>query len=428
MEKAQENKSIFDLLKKLADIQFNRAKVGAAEFAKRGKNLVANKVNDMRECILESANEYNQRIEFVEGTKTIKSAMEANILRNYELSLSAAKREYEAMYNGIAKEKGNLEIIENTAMMRQAHFGKLLEEEKKKPEYAKREELKKQAKEAIDNGDNDKAATLIDEIRILSNSLKADEYEKEYKENLLTRKRVEEQRAKWEKILDGLYDEERKAIEIIAGKKENLLKTSDEKYLAVVGKQGLFKKIFGKLANMFLSGKKYSENVIKVLSDKVENTQKLMPDLAANVREKMQVGMADYQKIKEAFEKRLKEDEKEAEAAQRDNPADVRSKKMRDINREEEKAAAEEEGKEQKVENKKEESKETIEPKKEDEQEIKFIPNERVNPWKTDAMRKSAGAQAVARKDLTWRVVGKGKKLSIDKRKAGLEKDDGDER
>ena len=43
-------------------------------------------------------------------------------------------------------------------------------------------------------------------------------------------------------------------------------------------------------------------------------------------------------------------------------------------------------------------------------------------------MRKSAGAQAVARKDLTWRVVGKGKKLSIDKRKAGLEKDDGDER
>ena len=80
MENTQENKSIYDLLRELADIQFNRAKVEAATFTKKGKKLVSSKVNDMRECILESADEYNQKIEFVEGTKTIKNEIEANIL------------------------------------------------------------------------------------------------------------------------------------------------------------------------------------------------------------------------------------------------------------------------------------------------------------------------------------------------------------
>ena len=455
MEKAQENKSIFDLLKELADIQFNRAKVEAALFVKKGIKLISGKVSDMRDCILENAEEYHQKIEFIEGTKTIKNAIEANILRNYELSLNTAKREYEAMRNGIAKEKGNLETIENTAIMRQAKYGKLLEEEKKKPEFAKREELKKQAKEAIDNGDDDKAASLIEEIRVLNKSLKVKEYEKEYNENLLIRKRVEEQRKKWDKILDGLQGEERTAIEIITGKKENLLKKSDEKYLAVVGKQNWFKKVIGRIANAFVASKRYADNVTDVLNKKVENiSEKLVPGVVKTVEEKRE----ELKKRHEELDKKLKDELREEHVAlarylddKESKDTSRRSEKMYDITKEEEERAKEEskekakeeqendvkeeheeevreenkeevkeetkevdeatkeEVKDEAEEELKEEAREEIKEESKEEDKIEFKQNERINPWKLVGMGRTVG----------WRGVGKGRKLKIDNRKAG---------
>lgn len=453
MERAQENKSIFDLLKELADIQFNRAKVEAALFVKKGTKLVSSKVNDVRECILESAEEYHQRIEFIEGTKTIKNATEANILRNYELSLNVAKREYEAMRSGIAREKGNLETIENTAIMRQAKYGKLLEEEKKKPEFVKREELKKQAKEAIDNGDDDKAASLIDEIRVLNKSLKVGEYEKEYNENLLIRKRVEEQRAKWDKILDGLQEEERTAIEIMTGKKENLLKKTDEKYLAVIGKQNWFKKVIGRIANAFVASKRYADNVTDVLNRKVENLgEKLVPGVVRAVGEKR----AELEKRHEELDKKLKAELVEEHVAlasyldgKGSKDTSRRSEKMYDITKEEEEMAkeeskgktkgkakaepkkevkkepkeevkeeVEEEIKEEPKEEIKEEVREEIKEEAKEENKIEFKQNERINPWKVVGMGRTVG----------WRGVGKGKKIKIDKRKAGRPVKDEDEK
>ena len=453
MENTQENKSIYDLLRELADIQFNRAKVEAATFTKKGKKLVSSKVNDMRECILESADEYNQKIEFVEGTKTIKNEIEANILRNYELSLSTAKREFEAMHNGIAKEKGNLEIIENTAIMRQDYYGKLLEEEKKKPEYIRGEQLKKQIKDALDNGEDiEKVKVLVEELEITSKAHKVKEYEKEYNENLLTRKRVEEQRIKWDKILDGLQDEERKAIEIVTGKKEELLKASNEKYLTVIAQnQSWLKRAFGKLANIFMANKRYSDNVTKVLSDKVENlSEKIIPDLNEHTKKKAEELRENHEKLIKNFEldeKKYIEDNSQNKLAK---DTSGRSAKMYDITREEEskknirgtRSKAKEKAEKQKKfnednketvlekpqEQKKQEEKQEekieqtkVEPKEvqkteKNEKKIEFKTNERINPWKVVGMGKTVG----------WRGVGKGKKLSIDKKKAGLEKDDGE--
>ena len=99
MENIKQEKNVFELFKKLVDLECNNAKVEAVIFAKKGSRLVTNKVNDMHECIVENAKEYGKKIEFVNETQKIKSAIEANILRNYALSLEKVNKQFDNKRN-----------------------------------------------------------------------------------------------------------------------------------------------------------------------------------------------------------------------------------------------------------------------------------------------------------------------------------------
>ena len=144
MENVNQDKSIFELMKKIADLECNLAKVEAKTFARKGSRLIASKVNDMQECIVEKANEYGKQLEFVAETSKIKSGMEANIIRNYTLTLERINKCYDEQRKTIVAEQMSLKNLDTKATLEQDRIAKLRDEAKKAPEYAREKELREQ--------------------------------------------------------------------------------------------------------------------------------------------------------------------------------------------------------------------------------------------------------------------------------------------
>lgn len=285
MENTEKDKSVYELLKKLADLECNNAKVEAITFAKKGSRLVSNKVNDMQECIIENAKEYGRKIEFVNETAKIKSAIEANIIRNYTLSLEKVNRQFEEKYKAILEKSMELKNKDCEAIMVQNYIAGLRDEAKKKPEYAREKELQEQAKTAIDEGDYDKLEKINGELREISKINKATKYEMQVKYIRAERAKIAEAIKICEDEIKNCEEERRKAVELIAGRKENLLQTADKKYMLVIQNQNWIQKTLGKILNKINGSKRYTENVTNVLTKKVRDMDyKAMPAL----REKLQ--------------------------------------------------------------------------------------------------------------------------------------------
>ncbi len=290
MEIAKQEKSITELLKQLADLEFNNKKVQAIIFAKRGSRLVANKVNDMKECIEEKANEYGRKIEYVQDTSKLKSAIEANILRNYTLSLERVNKEFDNKYKGILEEIMELENMDTNIIIVQDHTARKRDEEKAKPEYAEEQKLKEDAKLALEDGDYDKLEGINKRLKEISKINKGTELEKKAKNIRADRAKIAEAIKLCYKELENCESERRTAMELIAGKKENLLQTADKKYLLVLEKQGFLQKAWGMLMNKINGSKRYTENVTNVLTQKVDNIEN---NAIPNLRKKLQKEIAE---------------------------------------------------------------------------------------------------------------------------------------
>ena len=292
MEVAKQEKSVTELLKQLADLEFNNKKVQAIIFAKRGSRLVANKVNDMKECIEEKANEYGRKIEYVQDTSKLKSAIEANILRNYTLSLERVNKEFDSKYKGILEEIMKLENMDTNITMLQDHNARMRDEEKAKPEYAEEQKLKEEAKSALEDGDYNKLEEINKRLKEISKINKGTELDKKAKNFRADRAKIAEAIKQCYKELENCEAERRTAMELIAGKKENLLQTADKKYLLVLEKQGFLQKAWGMLMNKINGSKRYTENVTNVLTEKVETIEN---NAIPNLRNKLQKEVAEIQ-------------------------------------------------------------------------------------------------------------------------------------
>ena len=271
MEGTNQDKKIYELLKKLADLECNHAKVEAITFAKKGSLLVAGKANDMANCIAENAREYGKKIEFVNETGKIKSAIEANIIRNYVLSLENVNKQFDIKYKMILEQKMRLQNKEVETEMIQNYIARKRDEAKELPEYAREKELQVQAKFAIDDGDYERLENINKELKDISKINKATKYEVQAKHLRAERARIEEAINKCEEELKNCLVERKQAIELIAGKKENLLKTADQKYLLVLQNTNWIQKTWGKILNKLNGNKRYTENVTNVLSKKVRD-------------------------------------------------------------------------------------------------------------------------------------------------------------
>lgn len=271
MENIKQEKNIFELFKTLVDLECNNAKVEAVIFAKKGSRLVANKVNDMHECIVENAKEYGKKIEFVNETQKIKSAIEANILRNYTLSLEKVNKQFDNKRKSIVGEKMRWEARRTVSAIQLDVISKMRDEAKKAPEYLREKTLQEQAKKAIDEGDYEKLSKINFELTEISKRNPATKLEAHSRELRAELALIEETLQMCEKEIKNCEIERRNSIELIAGKKENLLQTANKKYLLVLKNEGWLQKTWGKILNKLNGSKRYTENVTNVLSKKVRD-------------------------------------------------------------------------------------------------------------------------------------------------------------
>lgn len=286
MESVEQQKSVIELLKQIADLEFNNRKVEAIIFAKRGSRLVSNKVSEMQECIEENAKEYGKKLEYVQETSKLKSAIEANILRNYTLSLERVNKEFDNKYKTIEEQILKVEDKDIELLIKQDYFAMRRNEEKAKPEYAEEQKLKQEAIETIEDGDYKKLEQINTRLKEISKINNATIFEKMSKDIRADRAKLKETIELCKKELKNCELERKQAIELIAGKKENLLQTADKKYLLVLEKQGFLQKAWGMLMNKLNGSKRYTENVTNVLTNKVNSIEnKSIPSLSKKLHE-----------------------------------------------------------------------------------------------------------------------------------------------
>lgn len=298
MENTEKEKSVIELLKKLSDLECNNAKIEAIIFAKKGSRLVSNKVSDMQECIVENAKEYGKKIEFINETLKIKNAIEANIIRNYTLSLEKVNKQFDIKYKTILEKNLELKNKECEALMVQDYITGLRNEAQKKPEYLREKALQEQAKTAIDEGDYEKLEKINEELREISKINKATKYEMQVKHVRAERAKIAEAVRICEEEIKACEEERRKAIELIAGRKEDLLQTSDKKYLLVLQEQSWIQKTVGKILNRINGNKRYTENVTNVLSKRVRDVDyKAIPALRTKLQKETEGVMSKVQEI-----------------------------------------------------------------------------------------------------------------------------------
>lgn len=280
MGREEKDKSIYELLKKLIDLECNNAKVESVIFAKKGSRLVSNKVNDMQECIEENAREYGKKIEYVNETTKIKSAIEANILRNYTLSLEKVNKQYDIKRKNIIEQTMELNKKLYDSYISQSYIEDKIKIAKDSPEYSREKQLREEAKDAIDDGDYEKLSKINNELKIISKINPISLYERKSKQIRAEIAKVEEAKEMLNKEIEKCQEDRKQAIELITGRKENLLQRADKKYLLVLKNENFIQKALGKFLNKINGNKKYTENVTNVLTKKVRDVEyKSVPSL-----------------------------------------------------------------------------------------------------------------------------------------------------
>ena len=266
MENVNQDKSIFELMKKIADLECNLAKVEAKTFARKGSRLIASKDNDMQECIVEKANEYGKQLEFV---------------------------------------------------AEQDRIAKLRDEAKKAPEYAREKELREQVSRATEEGDYEELAKIVKELQEISKVNKATKYENQVKDIRAKRAMLAEAIEKCEEEIKICEAARNQTIEQVAGDKEGLLVKANEyynkAYLTVYKKPNFLQKIASQFLNKFYGSKRYTENVTNVLSKKVRDIDyKILPPLREKIKNETEVFLNKTNEITQNIKEKaqVKEDSK----------------------------------------------------------------------------------------------------------------------
>ncbi len=317
MENVNQDKSIFELMKKIADLECNLAKVEAKTFARKGSRLIASKVNDMQECIVEKANEYGKQLEFVAETSKIKSGIEANIIRNYTLTLERINKCYDEQRKTIVAEQMSLKNLDTKATLEQDRIAKLRDEAKKAPEYAREKELREQVSRATEEGDYEELAKIVKELQEISKVNKATKYENQVKDIRAKRAMLAEAIEKCEEEIKICEAARNQTIEQVAGDKEGLLVKANEyynkAYLTVYKKPNFLQKIASQFLNKFYGSKRYTENVTNVLSKKVRDIDyKILPPLREKIKNETEVFLNKTNEITQNIKEKaqVKEDSK----------------------------------------------------------------------------------------------------------------------
>lgn len=312
-------KELLALMKELAQIQIYNTMISAQIFAREGKTQIIDKVNDMKGKIMQQAEVFGQKAEKVEETYSLNKETKSNILQEYKESLVEIQEQYEIRNQAILQERTDWQNEEQATMLKEHELKQNRKEIKKSPQYAEQmkqeKALTKEIKKALDKGDLDTVAVKNEELKRLKAKNPLTRCEQEIKRVQQERQEIQRVIIQCETELENCAEDRNNSIEEATQNKDN--------QLMEMKKQNIFQKMIGFAMNKINGAKKFKDNVIKKVTEKVgyiknEKFPKIKQDTAEKIssfkegmREKkeqiLDKGRETKEQLMQKAEARLKE-------------------------------------------------------------------------------------------------------------------------
>lgn len=258
-------KELLALIKELAQIQMYNTIISAQIFAREGKEQIDDKVNEMKDKIMEQAGIFGQKARKVEETYNLNKETKNNILQEYRESLAQIEEQYEIRSQAILQERRDCQDEEQATMLKENELKQNKKQMKKSPQYIEqvREEkaLAKEIKKALDEGDLDTVTAKNEELKRLKAKNPLMKCDQEIEKIQQQREQIQQMISLCEQELENCENDRYNSIEQVTQDKDNKLME--------MKKQNILQKIAGAVMNKINGAKRFKDNVIQKVAEKV---------------------------------------------------------------------------------------------------------------------------------------------------------------
>lgn len=277
-------KELLALIKELACIQMYNTIISAQIFAREGKEQIDDKVNGMKDKIMEQAEVFGQKAKKVEETYSLNKENKNNILQEYRESLDLIEEQYEIRSQAILQERSDCQDEEQATMLKESELKQNRKQIKKSPQYieqVKQEKaLAKEIKKALDEGDLDTVTIKNEELKRLKAENPLMKCDQEIEKVQQQREQIQQMISLCEQELENCANERYDNIEQVTQDKDNKLME--------MKKQNIFQKIAGAVMNKINGAKRFKDNVMQKVAQKVGYIKnEKYPEIKRNTSERM---------------------------------------------------------------------------------------------------------------------------------------------
>lgn len=259
------SREFISLMKELDKVSKELGFTMQIKFEKEGKHLISEKVTEMFDSVKQQAKNLGQKIEQVEETYKLNKDTKDNILQQHKSNLTEIENQYERVHQAILRQKAINQNREQATMLKEYEWKQTRKKVKKSPQYAEQmkqeKALAKEIKKALDKGDLDTVAIKNEELKHLKSKNPLMLCDKEIEKAQKQRIYIQQLLNQCEQELKNAKIERKSSIQQAAQDKDN--------QLATVKKQGLFKRIAGAIKNKISGARRFRDNVIGKLAEKI---------------------------------------------------------------------------------------------------------------------------------------------------------------
>lgn len=305
----QSNKKLIELLKRLAEEEQQYAMLSVATTVRKGKEQVTDKVESLKDQIIEQAQMYGQKIEKVEKDYLSEKADSQSVVQQYKEALEQINEEYFKNSKVLIEEQQGLQSDHKEMIIEEVRI--IIDKQKVRSsetykQYSQQEkDLKNQVKDAMAKGDLDTAQNKIDELKQLKENDPLKEFDDAIAEIRKAREEIDNRLEYCEQQLEELDQNRSDKIEE-ATKDKN---TS----LTEVKKQNFIQKTFGSLFNKINGAKKFEKNVINSVKGKATQIKtEYLPEIKGQLLEQGTKVLEDIETKRQRISQRVSDTAKKA--------------------------------------------------------------------------------------------------------------------
>lgn len=305
----QSNKKLIELLKRLAEEEQQYAMLSVATTVRKGKEQVTDKVESLKDQIIEQAQMYGQKIEKVEKDYLSEKADSQSVVQQYKEALEQINEEYFKNSKVLIEEQQGLQSDHKEMIIEEVRI--IIDKQKVRSsetykQYSQQEkDLKNQVKDAMAKGDLDTAQNKIDELKQLKENDPLKEFDDAIAEIRKAREEIDNRLEYCEQQLEELDQNRSDKIEE-ATKDKN---TS----LTEVKKQNFIQKTFGSLFNKINGAKKFEKNVINSVKGKATQIKtEYLPEIKGQLLEQGTKVLEDIETKRQQISQRVSDTAKKA--------------------------------------------------------------------------------------------------------------------